>query len=316
MNATVSVIVPTYRRAALLPTAVRSVLAQTYRPLELVVVNDGSPDDTPAVLESLRDQVQTAGVVPVFLHQANAGVAAARNTGLGAATGDWVAFLDDDDTWDPRKLELQLAALAATGADLCCCQVFQPDSHGGRNVPVQVDELLNGKCAGAFLARTRNAHICSIVVRRAIAPKFAAGFKVAEDLLWVYTALQAAHCCSVPQSLVRMGDQPGSLMRTPGLERLVELDAHVERWLMQAREVGANGDQWDEAGWKRRVAADFSQFVKHRLYVGDRRGAREVFERGMALSGGAEPLSRLKSKLRKAWWLGLIGKRLKHPKSA
>jgi len=307
--------VPTFKRAALLPAAVRSVLAQSYRPLELVVVNDGSPDDTAEVLASLRGEVVAAGVVPVFITQPNGGVASARNSGLAAATGQWLAFLDDDDSWDPRKLELQMAALGATGADLSCCQVFQPDSHGGRNVPREAVQLLEGKCASAFLARERNAHICSIVVRSAVAPKFEAGFKVAEDLLWVYTTLQAAVCCHVPQSLLRMGDQPGSLMRTAGLERLVELDAHVERWLTSAREIGSHGDQWDEAVWKSRVGADFAQFVKHRLYVGDLRGAREVFNRGMALSEGADPLPRLKSKLRKAWWLGLIGKRLKHPKS-
>lgn len=316
MAPTVSVIMPTYNRAALMPAAVRSVLAQTWRPLELVVVNDGSADATSQVLEQLRPEVEGARVTPVFVHQPNSGVAAARNAGIAAASGSWVAFLDDDDAWDARKLELQMARLSETDADLCCCQVFQPDSRGGRQVPADPAQLLEGRCAAAFLGRDRNAHICSLVVRRELAPRFDQGLRVAEDLLWVFTILQRARCCHVAQSLVVMGDQPGSLMRTPGLQRLVELDAHVESWLMKARVVGVSGDQWDEAVWQQRLAKDFSQFVKHRLYVGDVRGAREVYERGMALCAGQEALRRVKSKITKARWLRVLGMRLKHPKGA
>jgi glycosyltransferase involved in cell wall biosynthesis len=316
MAQTVSVIMPTFNRAELLPAAVRSVLAQTWRPLELCVVNDGSRDNTAGVLAGLESETRAAGVTPRFVTRENGGVAAARNTGLELATGQWLAFLDDDDMWDPRKLELQMAALTGSGADLCCCQVFQPDSRGGRHVPADPAHLLEGHCAADFLDRRRDAHICGIVARRGLAPRFETGFRVAEDLLWVYTLLLRARCCNVPQSLVNMGGQPGSLMRTPGLQRLVELDAHVERWLARAREIGISTSQWDETVWRRRVAHDFAQFVKHRLYVGDRKGAREVFDRGMALCGGLEPLVRVRGKLRKAAWLGLFGLRLKHPKSS
>ena len=103
---TVSVIVPTFNRAAWLESTVRSALAQTHAPLEIIVVDDGSTDGTEAVARSLPAPV-------TYLRQENAGVAAARNAGARVARGHWLAFLDCEDLWEPRKLECQLAALNA-----------------------------------------------------------------------------------------------------------------------------------------------------------------------------------------------------------
>jgi glycosyltransferase involved in cell wall biosynthesis len=101
---TVSVIIPTYNSAALVTAAVQSALAQTLPPAEVIVVDDGSIDDTRQRLSTYRAR---------YLHQLNQGVAAARNHGLREASGDFIAFLDADDVWHPRKLELQIAAIAA-----------------------------------------------------------------------------------------------------------------------------------------------------------------------------------------------------------
>jgi len=101
---TVSVIIPTYNSAALVTAAIESALAQTLPPSEIIVVDDGSTDDT-------RQRLSTYCVR--YLHQQNQGVAAARNLGLREATGELIAFLDADDIWHPRKLELQIAAIAA-----------------------------------------------------------------------------------------------------------------------------------------------------------------------------------------------------------
>jgi GT2 family glycosyltransferase len=103
---TVSVIVPTWNRAAWLPATVESALGQTVPPLEVIVVDDGSTDDTAAVAARLGPWVR-------YVRQENAGVAAARNTGAGLARGELIAFLDCEDLWVPDKLEIQLGALAA-----------------------------------------------------------------------------------------------------------------------------------------------------------------------------------------------------------
>ncbi len=99
--ASVSVIIPTYNNGRFLPEAIESVFAQTVQPVEIIVVDDGSTDDT---LERLRPYATRIS----YLYQANQGVSAARNLGLREASGDFIAFLDSDDVWHPRKLEVQL----------------------------------------------------------------------------------------------------------------------------------------------------------------------------------------------------------------
>jgi len=102
----VSVIIPAYNAAPWIRRAVDSVLAQTHSPLEVIVIDDGSTDATVRELERY-------GAVVRILRKTNGGQASARNAGLAAAHGDWIAFLDADDEWLPRKVELQLAALRA-----------------------------------------------------------------------------------------------------------------------------------------------------------------------------------------------------------
>jgi glycosyltransferase involved in cell wall biosynthesis len=105
----VTTIIPVYNRAAMLRAAVACVLAQTYRPIEIVIVDDGSTDDTFAVAEELARRHPEIVVV----HQANAGPGAARESGRRIARGELIQHLDSDDIILPRKFELQVAGLAA-----------------------------------------------------------------------------------------------------------------------------------------------------------------------------------------------------------
>jgi glycosyltransferase involved in cell wall biosynthesis len=101
---TVSVIIPTFNRAALVMRAVESVLAQTLPPDEVIVIDDGSSDDTRDTLARFGNRIR-------YIFQENQGVSAARNRGIEAATGSYIAFLDSDDEWLPHKLERQVAHL-------------------------------------------------------------------------------------------------------------------------------------------------------------------------------------------------------------
>ncbi len=131
-NYAISVIIPTYNRAQLVCDAVDSVMAQTYPAYEILVIDDGSTDDTADTLAArYGDRVR-------YIRQENAGVAAARNRGILEATGDWVAFLDSDDTWQYEKLAIQTTALDLYPAAQVCyakdgeidisCSVQQPHS--------------------------------------------------------------------------------------------------------------------------------------------------------------------------------------------
>jgi len=99
----VSVIIPTYNRAHLLPRAIQTVLNQTYQDFELIVVDDGSTDNTEEIVKSFNDPC-----IRYIRHEENKGAAAARNTGIKAAKGGFIAFQDSDDEWLPEKLEKQM----------------------------------------------------------------------------------------------------------------------------------------------------------------------------------------------------------------
>ena len=102
-NPTVSVIIPTYNRAHLIGMAVQSVLEQSYQDFEIIVVDDASTDNTGEVVRSFKDER-----IRYIRHKKNKGAAAARNTGIKAARGEYIAFQDSDDKWLPEKLEKQM----------------------------------------------------------------------------------------------------------------------------------------------------------------------------------------------------------------
>lgn len=108
----VSVIIPTYNRAPLIESSIRSVFAQDYPNIEVIVVDDGSIDDTELVVSRLADKR-----LRYFKQTENHGAPAARNVGVREAHGDFLAFLDSDDAWEPNKLSRQMETMVRTGAE-------------------------------------------------------------------------------------------------------------------------------------------------------------------------------------------------------
>jgi glycosyltransferase involved in cell wall biosynthesis len=102
----ISVVIPTYNRARYVTRAIDSVLAQSLAPAEIIIVDDGSTDETERRLRAYGARLR-------YLRQENAGVSAARNAGIAAARGRWVAFLDSDDEWLPEKLAVQMSGVSA-----------------------------------------------------------------------------------------------------------------------------------------------------------------------------------------------------------
>ena len=109
----ISVILPTYNRSHLIERSLNSILAQTDPAWEVIIVDDGSTDQTTEILDQYKDDV-------IILSQPNRGVSAARNLGINEASGDWIAFLDSDDQWHPNKLAQQKSALESHAGFLVC----------------------------------------------------------------------------------------------------------------------------------------------------------------------------------------------------
>ncbi|MBW4056649.1 MAG: glycosyltransferase family 2 protein [Proteobacteria bacterium] len=103
MNPLVSVVVTTYNQAAYIEQTIDSTLSQTYKPFEVIVVDDGSTDDTQIRLTAYGEQI-------IYIRQKNQGVAGSRNTGIRKAHGEYIALLDGDDFWEPEKLSVQVSA--------------------------------------------------------------------------------------------------------------------------------------------------------------------------------------------------------------
>lgn len=165
-NPKVSVIIPTYNRAHVLGRALRSVLNQAYQDFELIVVDDGSSDATVEVMSGFADSR-----IRYLHHEENRGAAAARNSGIKAARGEYVAFLDSDDEWLPEKLEKQIEAFrqvsSRVGVVYTDMWLIGEDGvrkywHAARIMPedgLVYDRLLGDRLGGMSLP--------SVVVRRA-----------------------------------------------------------------------------------------------------------------------------------------------------
>lgn len=189
----ISVVIPAYNNAAWIARAVESVLSQRRPAEEIVVVDDGSTDDTAAIAAGYGAAVR-------LIQQANAGAAAARNAGVRAATGDWIAFLDADDEWLPEKLERQVNLLNAhpelvwtTGNyDECLCGEHRRAEHA----PAQeVRRRLGGAEAVDYLTAFRSllwGHTNTMLIRREVlleAGLFDLTLPIAEDIdLWLRIA--------------------------------------------------------------------------------------------------------------------------------
>ena len=122
----VSVVIPTYNRSRTICASVNSVLNQTYKNIELIVVDDCSTDDTIGILEKINDKR-----LKFIRHPKNKGQNAARNTGIKASIGEYIAHHDSDDIWHLNKLEVQIKKLKDVNTDVLCCQtaVNDEDTH-------------------------------------------------------------------------------------------------------------------------------------------------------------------------------------------
>jgi glycosyltransferase involved in cell wall biosynthesis len=197
----VSVVIPTYNYGRFIGDAIESVLRQTRAADEIIVVDDGSTDETEAVIAAFGDKVR-------YIRQENAGVCAARNRGVTESSGDVIAFLDADDIWHAEKIEKQLEKFAADAEiGLVHCAMREFDSETDETVSLQTDGM-EGDVAYELLLWERTAIIgCGTAVmvsRKAFdaAGGFDTRLKVGEDWDLCYRIARRYKVGFVPEVLV------------------------------------------------------------------------------------------------------------------
>lgn len=308
----VSAIVPTFRRPALLERSLASVLDQTWRPLELVVVDDGSGDNTPTVLEAFTARARERDVSYRWLAVANGGPGKARNAGMDAAQGAMFAFLDDDDAWRPEKLARQVPALLQGESGVC----FSRYSHAGDDRPKPPESALHeGWVFDALCSGATRAHLQTLLVRRELIERsggFAPLFNFEDSEFCLRASLDFPFVC-VREALTVIHGAPTSVSRDAGLEGDLKRDALKLSVLEDFGRKFAMHPRFNAASIRQFRARIYDEHIKHLLWLGRARAAAAALRRAKEECGEQEALQRLGRKIIKARLLGWLGLRLSKP---
>ena len=270
---TVSVVIPTYNRAALLRQALDSVFAQTFTDYEVIVVDDGSTDETPQMIERYADRLH-------YIWQENHGAAQARNRGTAAARGEWIAFLDSDDMWHREKLA---RCLEHARRDPEAAIIFHPMveiDDAGHRVRGRSKRAVQGRIVDQLFAHCF-VHTPTVVVRGEVlrqADGFDSELAVCEDYqLWLRIALRHPfHMVPAPLAFRRLHKK--RLSKSAMYRNMVLRAEMLERFYL---ELGGR-DSLHRRRSLRRLARVFRSAGKANLRVRRYADAHVLFKRSVA----------------------------------
>lgn len=232
----ISVIIPVYRVEPTLDRCVRSVTEQTYRNLEIILIDDGSPDDCPGLCDAWARQDDRIKVI----HQQNQGLSAARNTGLSHMHGEYVAFVDSDDYVEPGFVELLFAALKRNKADLAVSAILRERADGavlkhhyGAPARSTVDVwdahrcmTMRGKQGTSLIVAWNKLYVS----RLWHSVRFPVGKLHEDEFVFHRIIAQCARVVLLPEELYHYVDTPKSIMNTGfSIRNLDRLEAKVDR---------------------------------------------------------------------------------------
>jgi glycosyltransferase involved in cell wall biosynthesis len=260
---TVSVIIPTWNRASTIEAAVRSVLNQAHPVLEVLVCDDGSTDETRNIISSLNDDRVK------FIEGPRAGrPAIPRNRGISLAKGNWIAFLDSDDTWLPGKIEKQLASIAQTKSLASCTNAFRVLPGKGRVSPYL--QIPAGELSFERLVKI-NYVICSSSMVHSSVLKKTNGFpedealKAVEDFaLWLRVSTHTAFSY-LDEPLVDYSDDPENSIRVNQKESMQRENVILDFW------------KWCEEN--NALTAERRKILKQQVRAAMKNNGRSFFER-------------------------------------
>jgi glycosyltransferase involved in cell wall biosynthesis len=220
MKPRITVVIPCYNAAPFLRATLASALRQTYPPLEVLVIDDGSTDDSAAIAGSYGPPVR---VIP----QTNQGESVARNRGIEEARGDWIAFLDADDLWLPQKLEKQVAAIQE---DAVCIHTNYGNFGTRRGIcdlsKIPATERYRLE---RFLLRFSPLQPSSLMVRRSLPARFPTWTQYAEDTIYLVEVSRLGRIVLVPELLTMVRRHRSSQSAAAGIAALWH--ETFEEWL-------------------------------------------------------------------------------------
>lgn len=275
----VSVVIPCFNTERYVAATLRAVLAQSDAALEVIVVDDGSTDGSAALIEREFPQVS-------LIRRANAGVAAARNAGIEAATGEWVAFCDADDIWLPGKLAAQFEAMStAPGCRMSytAWQVWASSEPEPDPTLLQrlAQEPSGPNWAGATgwlypeLLLDCVVWTSTVLMQRSLLAEiggFDAGLRIGEDYdLWL-RASRVTRIERVARPLALYRQHPGNITRSA--PRANYKGRVVQGALTRWGYAGPDGRRMDEGAVRRMLAKTWSDFAAAQLAAGERAAAR------------------------------------------
>ena len=262
-NPLFSVIIPTHGRPAYLNEALQSVLDQTIDDFEVVIVDDASPEPI-GPMDDAR--------IKVIRRTENGGAGAARSTGLASARGRYVTFLDDDDSYEPRRLEMSLEGLKRAPLSLCWMRrMGEKAEHTVR------DRVLEGNVHQTILDLPI-PHLGSVTIDRTLAPMFDPDFRLTQDVEWWIRVSESVPVTTVEEVGYRLRIHTGPRLSRQTARRLhfclMLLDKHADYFAAHPR---AAARQWKRAGVLAEKVSDFPE-------------ARKAFARSLRISPQRETL--------------------------
>jgi glycosyltransferase involved in cell wall biosynthesis len=241
-----SVVIPVYKVEPYLERCVQSVYRQSFRDMEIIMVDDGSPDNSGKLADRLAAQDARARVI----HQENQGLSGARNTGLRAAKGDYVVFLDSDDEW---SLENGIETLLQNdGADLIifkAVHIWKDHQERTRDFDIDyINALPDAQAVFSHLVLTRQFQVsaCKLLVRRQMLIEhdlfFPMGY-INEDVDWSFRLWQHARkICITNLDFYGNHHRPGSITQTTDIRSYTSYDKIFSHWKEECEKGCANAD--------------------------------------------------------------------------
>ncbi|EJQ45586.1 Uncharacterized protein BWINRASL_05258 [Bacillus mycoides] len=200
-NQLVSVVIPLYNAEKYIEETLQSILDQTYKNIEVVIVDDGSKDKSTSIVKNIEEQYPTQ---IKYVHQKNQGVSVARNTGIENASGTYIAFLDSDDLWHPQKIEKQMESIHNNDMHACYSGYMNFYEETGEKIE-HTTNFIKGDMTKAFLTHQVVAQTSTWIFKRSIVMdhniRFTPGCSWGEDLEFLFKLMSVTNVCYVDEYL-------------------------------------------------------------------------------------------------------------------